>query len=418
MTPHALRRQRGSATAVALGFSMVLLVVGAGTATYVLNQLHATGLSRQRLAAFYVADAGIAQATAWFGTLPYALPDPQTYLSSSVPVTFKGKTSTVALPGSHPDSYTDVSAKQRANVVASFNAALTKQTLGGGTFTVTASLISVQPEQWQLLSTGSYGTTQQQVGALLRRAPSTLLPNALYGRKFVNMVGNAMTDSYDSSQGGYSRSTATANGHVRSDGDITLTGNATVNGNATPGADGEVALNGNASVTGSTTPAQEPLNTPAVQIPSTATYLGNIILSGNKTKTLTAGTYSVGVISLSGNAKLIINNSAGPVIIYASGSVTATGNGIVTKSGTCARFVLYQVGGADVTITGNGSFCGGVYAPESRLSITGNADLYGAFVGASISVTGNGSIHYDRNLQTVRGPAGPLRLVSWWRTLE
>ena len=64
--------------------------------------------------------------------------------------------------------------------------------------------------------------------------------------------------------------------------------------------------------------------------------------------TLTAGTYSVGAISLSGNASLNIDDSNGPVIIYATGSVSLSGNGVSTTSSDSTQFILYQIGGADV----------------------------------------------------------------------
>ncbi len=411
-------RQHGSALVVALSLTTILLIIGAGTAGYVVDQLRATGTSSQRVAAFYAADGGISEATAWFANQAYSLPAPSSYLDSSVPVTLKNSNTGVVLPTTHPNSYADGSGQQRSDVVTSFNAALTDRALGNGTFSVTATLVSLQPEQWQLLSTAHQGGVQQSVGALLRRDPSSLFTTALFGRRSVTMTGNAETDSYDSSNGNYGGGNVAANGHVRSNGPITLNGNATVNGNAVPGPGDIVTMTGNASVTGSTAPAPEPTDFGPVQVPSDAVYLGTINLSGNDGMTINPGTYVTSGISLSGNAELVINNDTGPVYLYVTGSVSASGNGIATSSGDSTRFILFQIGGSDVAITGNGDFHGGVYAPASNLSVTGNGDIYGSFVGDSIDIHGNGGIHYDQNLQSVPGPPGKMRMVSWWRSRD
>ncbi|MBI4518255.1 MAG: hypothetical protein HY699_20840 [Deltaproteobacteria bacterium] len=407
--------QRGSATAVALGISTVLLVVGAGTAGYVVDQLRATGASRQRAAAFYLADAGIAQATAWFANQNYTLPATGTSLNNVVPVTLAGSNTAVVLPATHPNSYTDYAGQQQSDVVTSYNSTVTGQTLGAGSFSVTATLISLQPEQWELLATGQQGGAQQRVGALLRRDPANPFSNALFGRQSVTLNGNAATDSYDSTLGNYGGANVSQNGHVRSNGPVTLNGNATVKGNAMPGPNNVVTLNGNAAVTGSTTAAKQPMTLGAAQVPAGTTYLGSINLSGNSAMTLNPGTYTAASISLSGNASLTINNAAGPVYLYVTGTVSASGNGIATGSNDSTRFILYQIGGSSVAIVGNGLFRGGVYAPDSNLAVSGNGDLYGSFVGNQISINGNGGIHYDQKLQSITGPPGPLLTVSWWR---
>lgn len=168
------------------------------------------------------------------------------------------------------------------------------------------------------------------------------------------------------------------------------------------------------SVTGLTTAAPAPKTLLPVTLPSGLTDLGAISLSGNQTHAVTAGTYQMSSISISGNGALIIDNSAGPVTFYVSGSISASGNGISNASGNPQKFTIFETGSADVSLSGNGVFFGLVYAPTSSISISGNSDLYGAFAGASISINGNGAIHYDQLSRTIPGPPGAVKLMAQW----
>jgi hypothetical protein len=214
--------------------------------------------------------------------------------------------------------------------------------------------------------------------------------------------------------GGYGGSNKFSSGNVRSNGNITLNGNAQIRGDAIPGPGMTVTMNGGSSVTGLTTPAQTPRTLVPVTIPGGAVNLGAIDLSGNATQTLTAGTYLATSISITGNASLVINAAGGPVNIFVTGSIAVGGNGISNSSGLPQNLALSQSGGANVSFSGNASFYGTVYAPDSALSINGNGQLYGGFVGRSIAQNGNGAIHYDQILRTIPGPPGPLELVAQW----
>jgi Tfp pilus assembly protein PilX len=407
---------RGSALIFALGFMTVVLIIALGVHTLVGVELRGAGTQRRRVVAEYLAEGALARTIGWFGTQGYVLPQP-TLLISAVPVRLASNNNAVVLPTNHPNDYTDAAGAARRGVVTGYSSFLTSQSIGGGSYSVSASLMSTQPETWEVIASAQVGAVQRRVGGLLVRQQSSLFTDSLFGRDSVVINGKGLVDAYDSTRGPYGGSNRLPAGHVSSNGNIELVGNTTIDGNATPGPSMGVILSGNATVTGSTTPATAPRNPQPVTVPAGATKLGAIKLNGSKTTTLTAGTYEVSSISITANAQLIIDATAGPVRLYVTGAISAAGNGILNSSGSPQNLFIAQVGGSSVSYTGNADFFGSIYAPDSALALGGNSSLYGAFVGTSIDVSGNGAIHYDQSLRGGGGP-GPLRLVAQWNLLS
>jgi hypothetical protein len=52
------------------------------------------------------------------------------------------------------------------------------------------------------------------------------------------------------------------------------------------------------------------------------------------------------------------------------------------------------------------------YAPNANVFITGGGDVFGAVVGKTVEMGGNGEFHYDEALGMI---AGERLLVSSWR---
>jgi hypothetical protein len=287
------------------------------------------------------------------------------------------------------------------------------QAANGGSYSVTATLMSAQPETWELLATGQQGVAQRQVGAILTRTYAPLFQEALFGRDGVG-VNSSITDSYDPSLGPYGGANVFETGDVRSNGNITLGGGAIVHGDAIPGPNMTVTLGGGSSVTGLMTPATAPRQLWPAVIPSGAVQIPDIKLSGGKAVTLTSGTYLLNSIDISGSGEVDIDTSGGPVTLFVTGKVRVGGHGIVNLSGDPENLAIVETGGADTSFNGSADFYGTVYAPASALSLSGGAQFYGGFVGASIDINStHGAIHYDKQLKTTLTP-GPFRLVSEW----
>jgi hypothetical protein len=412
MTQRHRINQQGSAIIFAIGFMVVTLVIALGVQTLVADQLQLSGQLRQRVTAGYLAQGGVARAIGWFKSKGYIIPQAAD-LTATVPVKRVSNDATVVLPSNHPDSYTDALALAESGVVSSFNTYLTSQTVNGGSYSVTATLMNALPETWELLATGQQGTTQRQVGAIITRPWGPLFQEALFGRDSVG-INSAQTDGYDPSLGPYGGANVSATGSVRSNGNITLGGGAIVNGNANPGPNMTVTMNNSSTVTGDTTPSSAERQLWPVVIPGNAVPISDIKLSGGKGRTLTSGTYLVDTIDITGSGELDIDTSDGPVYLYVTNKVHVGGHGIVNLGGDPKMLGIFDTGTADSVFSGSSDFYGTVYAPESALSLSGGAQFYGAFVGAQLDVNSTkGAIHFDNQLRTVQYP-GQFTLVSQW----
>ena len=68
-----------------------------------------------------------------------------------------------------------------------------------------------------------------------------------------------------------------------------------------------------------------------------------------------------------------------------------------------------------ITLSGNSSFVGVVYAPEATLTLNGggnNNNLIGAVVVNSVTLNGHYDFHYDTSLGT-NGPTSGYVVTSW-----
>jgi hypothetical protein len=111
------------------------------------------------------------------------------------------------------------------------------------------------------------------------------------------------------------------------------------------------------------------------------------------------GSYVVNQISLSGNARINIDRSHGPVNLYVQGAgsnagISLTGNGI-TGTHKPADLRIWYGGTGPTRIAGNGTIRGVLYAPNSSFRQSGNGVLYGAVVANSMDFAGNATFHYD-----------------------
>ena len=122
---------------------------------------------------------------------------------------------------------------------------------------------------------------------------------------------------------------------------------------------------------------------------------GNFLLDGNKSLTLTGGTYYVRDFTLTGMSTL---NVSGPTTIYVTGNFTRAGSATLTNTtATPGNFQVMMTGGT-ATITSSNALYGVIYAPNTAVTVDGDSDLYGAVVGKTLTLTGTGDAHYDESL--------------------
>lgn len=256
-------------------------------------------------------------------------------------------------------------------------------------------------------------TTQTQTTTTVVTDP---FGDAAHGSTSLTLSGNAVTDSYNSTNGAYNvNGNKFSNGDVSTDGTaaqtIALSGNAIVNGNAAvgPGANVSSAIHtsGNAVIAGTQSAESSAWNVPLSTIPAGIANQGALSISGNTTMNLPQGVYWFSSISVSGNAKI---NATGPVKIYVTGNISLSGNGVQTASNNPPNTLIYGTVDPNnannkctsVTIDGNASFYGAIYAPAADVTINGasGAAIYGALTAKTVTLN-SAAVHWDQALQNI-----------------
>lgn len=260
----------------------------------------------------------------------------------------------------------------------------------------------------------------------------TVALTSIVGLDSATINGSGLVDSYDST-GGYpatkgslanilTNGTLTVGGSGKVFGNVrstrvgvVLTGTAQVTGNATAGT--TVSKAASAIIGGTITnnalapvmalpavPACGPPYSPNSGITGTYSYspsTGNLSLSGINIATLANGTYCFNNVTLTNSAQLKVN---GPVTIKLTGTFSAGGATSVTNTTAVpANFrILSSFSGSNgVSFTNSNSAHLLIYAPNTGVTISGSAPVFGTVAGKTVTVSNSGMIHYDTRLKTV-----------------
>ena len=139
---------------------------------------------------------------------------------------------------------------------------------------------------------------------------------------------------------------------------------------------------------------------------SPASTYGNITISGNTQVDLTAGTYNINSLNLSGGGSSLYLplSLSSPVILNIAGSGIATtvlslsGNSLSNNTGIAANFQVVYAGTATITLAGGANSYGVVYAPNAAINTSGGAAWYGAVVSKTFTDSGGAPVHFDAAL--------------------
>jgi hypothetical protein len=133
--------------------------------------------------------------------------------------------------------------------------------------------------------------------------------------------------------------------------------------------------------------------------PSGLPDLGAVELHAGTAMTLAPGSYRAALLRLQRGATLVVDNAAGPVTIYLTGSVEVSDKArIVATNPDPERFAIYVIGSGPVRFQNEGSVFGVVYAPDAWLEVTGSASLVGAVVSRDARVTNRGAVLFAPEL--------------------
>jgi hypothetical protein len=259
----------------------------------------------------------------------------------------------------------------------------------------------------------------------------TVALTSIIGLDSAAVSGSSSIDSYDSTVGYPASKTSLAN--LLSNGTITLAGSGKIWGNVRSTRVG-VAMSGASQVTGNATAGTTVTRTgsatvggtitnnalapsmtmPAVGVCSpfssnsgisgTYTYnagTGDLSLSGVNIATLANGNYCFHNITLTNSAQLKVN---GLVTIKMTGTLNtsgATSFNNTTATPANLRILSSYSGGTGVTFGNSTNVHLVIYAPNTGVSISGAAPLFGTVIGKSVTTGNSGLIHYDIKLKTI-----------------
>ena len=263
-----------------------------------------------------------------------------------------------------------------------------------------------------------------------------LFSPGIIAKSDITMNGNGVSsDSYDSSLGPYSSSTAGTNGDVASKYRFISVGNADINGSLYLGPTATNSIQKNGEITGNIyhdfnmdfDDARPPFTSGG--IPPLAGTVGktnyDYILNGQNGGEYQLDSLKGSVYVSAGNNTLYITGSANisslviapgaNVRIYVAGPNTTFGQ--VNNGGRPQAMQYYGLpGNTSLALSGNGQFVGTIYAPNANFSANGGGssslDVLGSIVVNTVnSFNGHIAFHYDESLKN----DGPIHYViaSW-----
>ena len=451
---HKGNTQRGVALIIALLTLLMLSVLAAAILFVTQTEVWATYNYRRDAQSRYLAEAGAQRAADWLSNT-YVKPAASPWDATKEPVQWNGTNVVLGGITGHATNYPDAATQ------TTYSNALSNQqvTIGGvtGTYSADATLVTFPSggsmvEAWQITSQGSIPGVQAsnvEVKVTIERQSQSLLSFGVFGTGNscgdLTLSGGAYTDSFDSSQGTYASTKLDSNGNVGSNGNVTLSGSTTeVNGTisvlqpnvGTCSAANDVTNSAGSGAYQAITQLPNPQvfpNPPAISpAPPTTNQnytanttlspgdYGNVNMSGNKTLTLSPGTYNLNSLVLSGNSALQIS-PPGQVIINiegtgASKAVDLSGGTITNTTDVPFNLQINYAGSQPIDLSGGSGSYAVVYAPNSPITISGGGAWYGAILGKSFTDSGGSAVHYDLALLNQLLQTGPFRTTSYSRS--
>lgn len=292
--------------------------------------------------------------------------------------------------------------------------------LGAGGYDVAVASVAGHSTWRRITSNGYYpdnntasrGYVRKTVEAYVDISTEEIVFNwSLFGDEKVKVTGSVVTDSYNSTNGLYIGTPPGTNGDVATnsisigergeDKAIYVNGSAVVNGDLIIGPGGDtsraISIVGSSVVTGTRQAATSVVPTPSVTVPSGLTNSGALTV-GSGTQTLAAGSYLYSSVSVANGATL---TSSGPVKIYVTGDLNVDGGSILGSVNSPPNMIIKVVGDNDVRFSGtNNRLYAGLYAPDSDVTITGSATVYGGVIGEEVSLNGSGRFVLDEALSS------------------
>lgn len=326
-----------------------------------------------------------------------------------------------------------------------WRAGYTNATVGNSFYTVQVIDSNTNLALKDSIILNSFGTatdsSRSQIKVLMApwRRPS--FKWAAFGDTGVKINGGSFIDSYNSDSGTYATQAlngpdargnlfATNDGDVGSNSEIDIGNNSSIHGDVmTPDT---VQVGGGTSIYGATDNSAPSTSLPPItttemnyaksvsNAPAGLTLTGGAaydtvtkaLTINNKggTITLSSGVYYFSSVNfLSGSIAIAPGAN---VTIYTDGIWNTSAGSIVNTSLSATNLLVYSTG-PSVTITGGSFMYAAFYAPNALITVNGNADVSGSFIGKSVKSTGGGRWHYDRALLNANRNRQKYLKVAW-----
>ena len=272
--------------------------------------------------------------------------------------------------------------------------------------------------------TTTYGYQKRRVEGTLQVSPQSIFQYPLFGKDSVDLKKAALTDSYNSDQGSYDPHHPGQQGDVATNStasnSVTLKKGTTVNGQVIVGpgmADPSPAVDQDEDAVITATPAivsaSQTLTLSAIDTTGMSCTT-DLDLPKNGTFTFYESNSPYCYNHINSDKDSVITVS-GNVKVYAS-QVNFDKNLNVNAGGRPTQFILSIYGTQDVTIDKDGTFVGGLYAPNAKVRLKKQVGFYGALAAKNVTVDKESAFHYDEALKNVSGPTtgnSNVQLLSW-----
>ena len=278
----------------------------------------------------------------------------------------------------------------------------------------------------KIVSRGRAGQAERVLEGIVETTPGYCIfgTTSVGGEKGIELSGGALVDSY-SSAGGYP-ATAGSSAQVGTNAVFEASGGASVKGGVS--AVQNIDLSGGASITG-TQSIGVPNETFAAIAPCGPAWSGTTGITGTYTYaagvleadggsggaiTLAAGTYCFNDLKLNNGAPLTVNG--GPVMVYLDHELNLSGGAVANNTGIPSnlRFFSSGAGSTLVYLTGGAGAAMTVYAPATKVDVSGAASIFGSVIGNTVVFNGGSGIHCDSSAQIASdGGTGGVKLVGW-----
>ncbi len=324
---------------------------------------------------------------------------------------------------------------------------------GHGCFWVEAE--DAEPNLVELSSTGLYGGGRATLSLVVEKGGQSVAALGIFSQNALTVPDGVELDGYDSSLGPYVPPGETSGPplglleeeeppppvEVGSNAGVTVSGltlPAEIQGSVVPGQGSSVTLLGTPLITGSTTPRVLNPSLPWVVAPVVTMGAGVTHASGTPLP-LAPGTYGISYLQVMPNAEVIVQGPAtivvgsvtlqnlaeiqfdttlGPIDLYVTGSLTFGAGSLVSMTSEDPSQVTIQLPNQTTgTLHAASEFFGAIYAPKATINVGSTFELYGSLIAKQLELQPGVTLHFDHHL-AVLGAKSTLPTLFNWRIVD